>query len=412
MSANGLCRFLKVRREYRAAVLLHQLLLGRPLYHHLALFSCTLGQQLGIYLRRLEAQLLYGILAGIAFRAHELVHAAVWARCHDAVLQQDGGTVLRAYHGGGLVAVLEAVGGAPAVLLDVCRAIHRLCVHRHERLHPVATVQVQCLCYGAEAVRRVDIAAMCLVEVHAPVVPVLLPVRVEVVQVCALGMQDFAEQSVLCHVQSRQLKEVIAAVLQLHAVPACALRGVDEQPDVVERRCRRHLYGGVLAVLHGIDSHRHVVHPVGGYVDQVYVVAPAQLPVYGVATAVGRRLGQTCTAQYLLAGIHVLRHHVTQGNDLRPWYVREAFHGTRSPHAQSHESHAHGVERGSRELQHVCLSGRAFGHCHSYWFTGSAVVLGPASRRRACGNHKAAKHCCADSSYHVSQMFLCNAPQS
>ena len=85
-----------------------------------------------------------------------------------------------------LVAVGESLG--VHLLLGDLQAVDRLGIHRHEVIHLVAAVDVQQLAGGPEAVRGVYVAAVRLVEIEAPVTLVIIPVRLEVVDIGALGM--------------------------------------------------------------------------------------------------------------------------------------------------------------------------------------------------------------------------------
>jgi len=68
-------------------------------------------------------------------------------------------------------------------------------------------VDVQQLAGRTESVRGVNVAAVRLVEVETPVALIMLPERIEVVDVRTFGVDDLAEQPVLGHVERRQLEK-------------------------------------------------------------------------------------------------------------------------------------------------------------------------------------------------------------
>ena len=176
--------------------------------------------------------------------------------------------------------------------------------------------------------------------------------------ICALGVQDFAEEALLRHIEGIHFEEVIHAVFEHHAVTARALRGIDEVPDFVEGHCSRHLDSHMLAMLHGIEGHGGMGLPVGGDVDQVDIVAFYELAPYRVVTGIYVGPGSACGLEVSLYATHVGSVDVAQGHDLGAGYVCEAVHGTRSAHAQADKAHAHGVERFGGIGHHVFLAGR------------------------------------------------------
>ena len=218
---------------------------------------------------RAQADLLGGVFAGIAVGADELIHAVVGARGHHVVLNEDGLTLGGAKHGHGDIASLEVRAVLAGNGLVVLRAVEGIGVHGYERSETVAAVDIEGLADRAEAVGRIEVAAVLAVEFKPPVVPVAGPVVIEIVVVCALGMDNFAEHALAGHLESGELEEIVAAVLENDAVFAGALRGIDEIPAGLESLCRRDFERYVLAMLHGIEGNRHVVNPVCADVDKI-----------------------------------------------------------------------------------------------------------------------------------------------
>ncbi|GBL43877.1 alpha-N-acetylgalactosaminidase [Verrucomicrobiota bacterium] len=144
----------------------------------------------------------------------------------------------------------------------------------HE-LEGVAAADAQVLRHRAEAVGGVQVTVHEGVVVAAPAAfAAEAPEHVlrEVVDVGALGMLEFAEEALAGHVQDEELLIAVAAVLDDRAVALGLLRGVDQFPAFVNRDGGRHLDEGVLAALHGLESHRHVPFPRSGDVDHVDVI--------------------------------------------------------------------------------------------------------------------------------------------
>ena len=261
-----------------------------------------------------------------------------------------------------MVAVAEVAVFAGGALHEFL-AVYALGIHGDEGGHAVAAVDVERLGNGAETVGGIDVAAVFHVVAQAPaelvvltVLPIVGPEVVEVVDVGALGAYDFAENAVLGHVERVHLEPVVAAVFENHAVLAGFLAQVDEFPALLEVHGRRHLDGRVLAVFKGTLGHGEMVVPVGGHVNEVDVVALAELFVsLGAGVDVGGR--KACLAQELLAGFGAGFLIVAEGYNLHAGDVGEALHGAGATHAKAHKGHAHGFEFGGRQTEHVLLPG-------------------------------------------------------
>ena len=133
---------------------------------------------------------------------------------------------------------------------------------RREREEPVAAVDVERLRDRAELVRRVEVA------VAEEVVDGALVARLEAVAhlgeavlVAALGVDCLAEEPLADHVQHHQLVAAEAAVLEHHARDAGLLGGVDELPQLLDRRRPADLDGGVLAGGHRLGGEGEVGVP-------------------------------------------------------------------------------------------------------------------------------------------------------
>ena len=97
---------------------------------------------------------------------------------------------------------------------------------------------------------------------------------------------------------------------------ARTLRGVDQLPALGHVDRGGNLHGHVLAVLHGVNGQRHVIHPVGSYIYKVYVVALAQLLIgLGPHILVGLRTARV--RQHVLALGHVNLLKIAETFDLK-----------------------------------------------------------------------------------------------
>ena len=292
-----------------------------------------------------------------------------------------------------MVAVLEVVGTHTGGLFDVIRSADSFRIHGHERRHAVTAVHVEQLAGGTHAMCSVNIAAVLMIVVQTPVVPVVGPEILQVVDVAALDVEHLAEQPLLGHIQRIHLEEVVDAVFELHAVLARALRGVDEGPDLVERHGRRHFDGGVLALFHGVYAHPGVVLPVGSDIHQVDIVALAELLPSIFRIGVLGSGGETGLFEHLLALGHVFRQQVAQSDDFRTGNVDKTLHGSRSAHAETDEANAYGVYSRSGIGYHVGLSGGTFGN-------GGLNNSGLATVVAASGEEQCRQNCDAENFFH------------
>ena len=238
------------------------------------------------------------------------------------------------------VGVGELLGG---ILLQA--AVVR--AHRHEKVEPVAAIDVHALGDGPEAVRGVKIAVVGLRpgappqtlsffrELDAP----------QVVQVPALAVQHFAEHALAHQVQGQHFTAIVAAILHHEAMLLQPLRGFDELPAVVHAHRRGHFGGRVFAVLHRGEQHRHVPLPRRRRVHEVEILLGAHaLEVARPARVAGgfrlvRRHG------------HVLRARDLPVDDVADGFELDAFDleqvgDVHAPHsAHPHEADAHALER-------------------------------------------------------------------
>ena len=216
-------------------------------------------------------------------------------------------------------------------------------------------MDVQTLSHRTQAVSRINVTTVLHVVLHAPVqivlviviriLPVSIPEVLQAVDVSTLSTDDISENTVLRHSQGVHLIIVIAAVLQNEAMLACLLAEVYQAPALFQVHCTRHLDGSMLAVLHRHLSHREMVIPVGSDVNQVDVLALAQLLVtLGSAVDVGRL--QSLLAEILLRFLSSSLLIITKCNDFYTWNVAETHHRPWSTHSQPHKAHTYCLQLG------------------------------------------------------------------
>ena len=196
-------------------------------------------------------------------------------------------------------------------------------------------MDVQHLGDRAEAVGGIVVPAMVDVVVDPPGLAVV-PVIGKEVNISTFHVIDLAEQPLLGHVQGRHLEEIVAAVLQHHAVPTGALAGIDKLPAIVDRQSHRHLTGDMVPMLQRIQRNRHMRQPVRADIDQVDVIPVAQLLI-GLVPEVVIGLRQPGLLQDFLTRVQLLLLQVAERHDLDPVDERIPPHRGNSPSPDAHE---------------------------------------------------------------------------
>ncbi len=250
------------------------------------------------------------------------------------------------------------VAGLPGVL----REGGLLTGHAGQVEEEVPTVDVQALGHRTEAVRGIEtpVALEIVRDPPAALIDLLARLRLHVVDegvdVGAFGVGQLAEHTLARHVQGLQLEEVVAAVLQHHAVLGGAFTGLHQLPAAVDVQGRRHLDRSVLAVLHGADRHRHVPAPRRRDVDEVEVQLAEVAPVLGAGGELPGR-GTAVLLEDLLRTLHALGPDVAEGGDVDILHLRQALDRPRAAHAEADDAHPHALEGRRREAAHVADRG-------------------------------------------------------
>ena len=273
------------------------------------------------------------------------------------MLQQDGLSFLGPEHGHGDVAIGERLV-LHAGRLGVFGTVERIGVHGHQGGEAVSAMDVKSLADRTESMCGIEVAAIFLIELQPPVFPVSLPERIQIVVVGAFGMDDFTENTLLSHGESRELEEIVAAVLKNHAVPAGTLGSVHQIPASLQGFGRRNLDGYMLAVLHGIQGHGNVVYPVGADVNEIHVGVFAERLIRGFLSAVHIG-GKALSLKILQALLGTVGFYVTDGGHMAAGHEGETLDGIAAAHSQSYHADAHILNGVGGKLKHVRLTGLA-----------------------------------------------------
>ncbi len=212
-----------------------------------------------------------------------------------------------------MVAITELLAWLACYLLDIFLTVNALCVHCHKSGETIATMDVESLSHRAETVGSIDVTTIVAVVDHTPtevcwvvrVLPIVLPERIEIVDISTFCTQNLSEYTLLSHIQGGHLIPVVAAVLEHFAMETLTLGEVDEFPALLKVHCSRYLDSNILAMLESIFCYREMVVPVGSDINEVDVLALTEFLVAIFATIHCCRWEVT-VAQKFLAGFCVL----------------------------------------------------------------------------------------------------------
>ena len=130
-----------------------------------------------------ESKALVRILVGKALSTAKLEHSAVWTRCSYDMLHQNGLSFSGTDDCTGVVAVGIVICTLAVTRVSNLLSAESICLHRHEKVHFVATVDVQCLAYRSDAMSRINITGMITIILHSPVSLIPVPERIKVVAI-------------------------------------------------------------------------------------------------------------------------------------------------------------------------------------------------------------------------------------
>ena len=147
------------------------------------------------------------------------------------------------------------------------------------------------------------------------------------------------------------IDELVELFSTQHSTP---LAMVTMLPAAFEVEGRRHLDRGVLAVFHGADRHGDVPFPGRDDVDQVQVHLAEVAPVLRTGGELaGRRaaVGLENSLRFLHSG----GANVAQRLNLDILDLGESLDRARSPHAETHDTDSHPIERLRQERQRLIV---------------------------------------------------------
>ena len=169
------------------------------------------------------------------------------------------------------------------------------------------------------------------------------------------AVDEFAEHAFLGHVKGGQLEEVVAAVLEHHAVALGLFSHIDELPAFFDGGGSRHFNGHMLSLSHGFHGHGDMCLPVGADVDEVNVVAGDKfLP--SLATRVGSGAGQPSAFKDVgLYALDAVGLNVAQSDDGHAVDVGDTIHGIIAAHTEADETDADILDGVDGKLQDTLL---------------------------------------------------------
>ena len=178
------------------------------------------------------------------------------------------------------------------------------------------------------------------------------PVAAQVVDIGAFGVYQFAKQSVSCHVHREQFKEVVATILQHHAMALGLLGSFYQGPAIFDRLCSGHFNGYVFAAFHRAQRNRRVQVPGGGTIHEIQIGFIAKC-FPSVFSGIANGLGSAQLGQCFLGGFHPVGVFITERHDLNAIDVAESFDGIAAAHAQSDYPYAYHLQFRSRIAAHI-----------------------------------------------------------
>ena len=172
------------------------------------------------------------------------------------MLNLDGFPVLRANQRDRVIPVLEVFHVLPGLILQIFGSRNSLRIHTYQVIHFVPPVNIQQLTSRSHTVSSINISPVFPVIIHTPVIPVIRPKFLQIMNISPFHVQDFTKHTLLCHIQRRQFEEIIHAILQHHAMQLFLLCHINQRPNFLHVHGGRHLDRHVLPMFHGIQRHR------------------------------------------------------------------------------------------------------------------------------------------------------------
>ena len=176
----------------------------------------------------------------------------------------------------------------------------------------------------------------------------------------ALSVQQFSEDSGANHVQDEQFAVPVTTILHDHAVTAGLFRRVNNLLALFDGVYGRNFHAGVRSALHGGYGHGSVPVPGCGDVNEIEIVAFAE--IFVVVLAVGVNFGALAAAflHHFLGVSGVLFYRVTDRIHLYVRNRQEIRQHAGAAAADSNYTEAHGISGLKFHANHrfVCGGGR------------------------------------------------------
>ena len=132
---------------------------------------------------RSESKALVRILVCKTLCTAKLEHSAVWTRCSHDMLHKDSLALSGTDDCTCVVTVGILICTLAITRVSNLLSAESICLHRHEKVHFVATVDVQCLAYRSDAMSRINITGMITIILHSPVSLIPVPEWIKVVAI-------------------------------------------------------------------------------------------------------------------------------------------------------------------------------------------------------------------------------------
>ena len=227
-------------------------------------------------------------------------------------------------------------------------------------------------------------------------VEIVVVVDAQIVDVSTLAVHEFAEETETAHVEREKLGLAVAAVLELHAVHACLLGGLDEFPALVEGERAGDLDESVLPRAHRIERHRDVQLPRRRVVHAIDAIPIAHRLVGVLAHELPRRrtLG---VLEPLLLAVHRALPDVAERGHLDARNAGDAVHRTAAAGSDADASDADLLHRLDGKTEHRSAGAES-----------GPLLCAHASRRNGGGAHPG---CSLEKvttvSFHFSSLSFC-----
>ena len=157
-------------------------------------------------------------------------------------------------------------------------------------------------------------------------------------------MNNFSENALLSHIQSSQLKKIVATVFQHHTMFPSFFGGIHQLPTLINRKGSRNFHRDMFPLLHSIDRNRSMQLPMGTIINQIYIASFTNLlPTIGATIFHGR--SSSLRSQNPLRFGNLERIYIAQRNHPHTFYIHKTFHGCHAPSTYPYKSNPYCIQR-------------------------------------------------------------------